>query len=163
MLSIKSTPYRLINRQLYNMGIDEVLWICALECEREALIIESHNGGASGHYQGETATWKIMQEVIWWPTLLFDRQQYVQKCDICQRIGHLLRKHQIYFHAVTPSLPFKIWSINFVSSFPKIGKRTREIYIVTTGKYLTKWENVELAGSCSKEIREKIVYENIVT
>jgi hypothetical protein len=47
--------------------------------------------------------------------------------------------------------------------FPKRAKRTGVKYIITTIKYLTKWEEVELVKNCTKETMAKFIYENIVT
>ena len=64
---------------------------------------------------------------------------------------------------VNPSLTFETWEIDFVGPFPKQGKRTRVRYIITTVEYVTKWVEAEPVPSCTKEVVEKFIYENIIT
>jgi hypothetical protein len=52
---------------------------------------------------------------------------------------------------------------DFVRHFPQREKTTVAKYIITAFKYVTKWEEVELVNSCTKEVATKFIYENIIT
>jgi hypothetical protein len=66
-------------------------------------------------------------------------------------------------HSINPSLQFEISAIDFVGPFPKGAKSMGIKYIITTVKYLTKWEEVEPVDNCTKVTTTKFIYENIVT
>jgi hypothetical protein len=87
----------------------------------------------------------------------------INKCDKCQRLGRSLRRDEIPLVSINPSLPFKIWAIDFIGPFPKKGKRTSVRCITTTIKYLTKWAKAEPIKTCTKEVVAKFIYQNIIT
>ena len=67
------------------------------------------------------------------------------------------------FLPINPSLTFETWAIDFISPFPKQGKRIGGRYIITTVEYVTKWVEVEPIPSCTIEVAAKFIYENIIT
>ena len=72
-------------------------------------------------------------------------------------------KNEIPLHSVNLILPFEIWVIDFVGPFPKRVKRSGEKYIITTIKYLTKWEKEKPVENYTNETTTKFIYENILT
>jgi len=85
------------------------------------------------------------------------------KYDKCQMMGRPLRKDEMTLHLVHPSLPFKIYVIDFIGPFPKGGKSIGVGYIIIIVKYLNKWIEVEPVDTCTKEDETKFIYENIIT
>ena len=57
---MKVMPYTLINRFLYNLGLDETLWRCVLEHEWQDIIDEAHRGPVGGHNFKKKSTINIM-------------------------------------------------------------------------------------------------------
>ena len=64
---------------------------------------------------------------------------------------------------VNPSLTFEPWAIDFIGPFPIPGKRSGARYIITAVEYVTKWAEAEPVDTCSSEIDDKFIYENIIT
>ena len=87
MLTMKATPFTLINGTLYKLGLDDVLCRCVLEHGRHEIIQEEHAGAAGGHFQVNTTIRKILQSGLWWPTINKDCKNKIDQCDACQRIG----------------------------------------------------------------------------
>jgi hypothetical protein len=92
ILTLKKTPFTLMNGYLYKLGIDNILWICALEHEREEIINEAHSSPVGGHFQADTTTIKILLAGLWWLTLHKDYWDKINKCDKCQWMGWSLGK-----------------------------------------------------------------------
>jgi hypothetical protein len=69
VLSLKATPFTIINVYLYKMRHDDVLRRCALEHEREYIINEAHVGPVRGHFQANMTTQNILQAGLWWLNL----------------------------------------------------------------------------------------------
>jgi hypothetical protein len=132
------SPFTLMNEYLYKLGLDNIFRRCALEHERKDIINEAHVGLAGGHFQSNTTAKKILQADLWWLTLHKYCREHINKCDKCHRIVRPLSKNEIHLHLINPSLPFEIWAIDFVGPFPRREKRSREKYIITGVKYLTK-------------------------
>ena len=90
ILSMKATPYSLINGFLYKMGLEKILIRCVLEHERNNIMYEAHYGLGGGHFQADTTAKKIQKLGLWWPTLHKDCKKFVSQCDRCQRLGQPL-------------------------------------------------------------------------
>jgi hypothetical protein len=72
-------------------------------------------------------------------------------------------KNEMPLSSVNPNRAFEIWVIDFVGPFPQRERRTSAKYIIIFLEYVTKWEEVELVESCTKEVAEKFIYDNIIT
>jgi hypothetical protein len=66
ILAMKVVPFTLINGYLYKLGLDNILWRCALEHEWEDIISEAHTGPTGGNFQVDMTTRKILQDGLWW-------------------------------------------------------------------------------------------------
>ena len=87
ILTIKVSPYTLINGNLYKLGLDDILRRCALKDEIQDIIQEAHSGAAGGHFSVETTIKKILQVGLWWPSINKDCKGRIPQCDACQRLG----------------------------------------------------------------------------
>ena len=81
ILTIKSTPFTLINETLYKLVLDDILCQCALEHERHDIIQEAHSGATSGHFLVETTIKKIIQSGMWCPSINKDCKNKIAQCD----------------------------------------------------------------------------------
>ena len=77
ILAMKVAPYSLINGFLYKMGLDNILWRCLLEHERDNIMHEEHYGLTEGHFQVDITAKKIQQSGLWWLTLYKDCKKFV--------------------------------------------------------------------------------------
>ena len=107
ILTIKATPYTLINGNLYKLGLDDILRLCALEHERQDIIQEAHSGAVGGHFSVETTIKKILQAGLWWPSITKDYKDKIAQCDACQRLGRPLPKNEMPLLPINPSLAFE--------------------------------------------------------
>ena len=83
-LVIRAAYFHLIIEQIYNMGPDEILRQYVLPDEKERILVEEHDRVAGGHYGSHVTTKKILQDILWWPTLHSDVEDYQKSCDSCQ-------------------------------------------------------------------------------
>jgi len=79
----RSTDYQLNTRQLYKLGLDNILRRCVLDHEIHDILWECHNGVAGGHVGGKTTTHKVLLAGHWWETLFKDEKEYARSCDVC--------------------------------------------------------------------------------
>ena len=58
---------------------------------------------------------------------------------------------------------FEKWAIDFVGPINPLGKRLGSRYIITTTKYLTRWEEVALLKDCNIDTTTHFLFEKVIT
>jgi hypothetical protein len=61
-------------------------------------------------------------------------------CDVFQRIGKPSRKDEIPLRLQVTLQVFDNWAIDFVGLINPLTRRSGDRYIITTKKYLTRWD-----------------------
>ena len=82
LLVVKALDFQLIARQLYKIGLDEILRRFVLPHEHEEILEEAHVGYVDGHYRGRAIVREVLCTWLWWPTFHNDVTCYAQSCDI---------------------------------------------------------------------------------
>lgn len=138
-LVVKAIAYQLIVGQFYNLGVNDILRRCILKHEREEVMKDAHEGTTEGHYVGKLTTHKIMQVVLWWPTIFRDTKDYCDNYDVCQRVGKTSRRDEMPLNMKITLQPFDKWDIDFIRPINPLARRSDVTYIITTIDYLTRW------------------------
>ena len=66
---MKVASYTLIKKNLYRLGVDDILHRCVLDHEKVGIMEEAHSGLAGEHFQVDTTSRKILQAGLWWPKM----------------------------------------------------------------------------------------------
>ena len=74
---------------------DSLIRRCIPQDEVQDVLRRCHSLDVGGHFGALKIASKVLQSGFWWPTLFKDAREFVLKCDRCQRIGNLTRKHEI--------------------------------------------------------------------
>jgi hypothetical protein len=67
-----SVDYQLISKQLYNLGIDDILHHCVIEHECNSISYESHEGIVGSQNSSKDIVCKVLHIGIWWASLFAD-------------------------------------------------------------------------------------------
>ena len=116
---------------------------------RTVLLTENHDRPMSGHF-GRDRTLDLLKRKWYWRGMSKDVEEYVQRCDRCQKIKSG-RSILPALQPIVPSRPWAVVTLDFVGSFFPAVNTSHTECLVMVDKF-TKM--VYLAG-CKKEIGVK--------
>lgn len=90
-LKLQAIKYVIVKCQLYRLNLDCILLKCVDESQAEKLLKDMHGGICGGHYMGKTTAHKILRAGFWWPTIFKAAENWVRRCDACQRFAGKLK------------------------------------------------------------------------
>ena len=73
-----------------------------------------HDGTCGGHFSEKRASYKVLHQGYYWPTLFKDAAKYVQGCDSCQQMGRLTAADEMPLQTQVQIEPFEKWGLDFV-------------------------------------------------
>ena len=136
---------------LFKRGVVMIIRRCVPESEQGNFLQECHASSYGGHFVGDKTAYKILQSGFYWPTIFKDCFEWVKLCDQCQRMGNIIKRHEMPLHGILVMQLFDVWGIDFMGPFPySFGN----IYILLTVDYVSKW--VE-ATACPKNDAKTVV------
>jgi len=80
---------------LFKVSTDGLIRRCVAGVEANKIMWHCHNSAHGGHHSGERTAAKILQSGFWWPTLFKDCQDFVKRCDKCQRTGNISKRNEM--------------------------------------------------------------------
>ena len=97
----------------------------------------------------------------WWLSMQKEAQEYVKKCDQCQRFAPNIHQPRGVLNPLSSLWPFAQWGLDIVGPFPKtVGNRR---WLLVGIDYFTKWVEAEpLSNNRDLDVK-KCVWKNIVT
>nr|XP_017225332.1 PREDICTED: uncharacterized protein LOC108201552 [Daucus carota subsp. sativus] len=147
-------------------NVDEArkLQVRALKClrpdeAREALR-EVHEGVCGQHLGGRALAHKVTRLGFYWPDMLKHAQDYVKRCDRCQRFAPIVRQPPEMLTSVNTPIPFAMWGMDILGPFPLASAQRK--FLLVAIDYFTKWiEAKPLAKITTKQVAQ-FVWENII-
>ena len=90
-----------------------------------------------------------------------EAQEYVKKCDQCQRFAPNIHQPGGILNPLSSPLPFAQWGLDIVGSFPKaVGNKK---YLLVGTYYFTKWVEAEPLANIRDVDAKRFIWKNIVT
>ncbi|KAG7585701.1 Integrase catalytic core [Arabidopsis thaliana x Arabidopsis arenosa] len=116
--------------------------------EVEGILLHCHGSTYGGHFATFKTVSKVLQAGFWWPTMFKDAQQFISRCDSCQRKGNISRRNEMPQNPILEVEIFDVWGIDFMGPFPSsYGNK----YILVAVDYVSKW--VEAIASPTNDSR----------
>ena len=88
-------------------------------------------------------------------------QEYVKKCDQCQRFSLNIHLLGGVLNPLSNPWPFAQWSLDIVRPFPKAIRNKRWLLVGTN--YLTKWVETKPLANIRDMDAKRFIWKNIVT
>ena len=98
-------------------------------------------GVCGSHTGGRSLSYRAITQGYWWPGMQKEAQEYVKKCDQCQRFAPNIHQSGGVLNPLSSPWPFAQWGLDIVGPFPKaIGNKK---YLLVCMDYFTKWVKAE--------------------
>ena len=75
------------DQKLYKRTFSRPYLLCIHLETSELLLEELHEGTCRSHTGGRSLSHKALTQGYWWPNMQIEAQEYVKKCDQCQRFA----------------------------------------------------------------------------
>ena len=75
------------DRKLYKRSFSGPYLLCVHPEASESLLEELHEGVYGSHTGGRSLSHRAITQGYWWPGIQKEAQEYVKKCDQCQRFS----------------------------------------------------------------------------
>ncbi|KAF8105296.1 hypothetical protein N665_0159s0001 [Sinapis alba] len=121
---------------LYILCRDQLYRRVVAEEEVEGILTHCHGSSYGGHFATFKTVAKVLQAGFWWPHMFKDTQDFVSRCDSCQRRGNITKRNEMPQNPILEVEVFDVWGIDFMGPFPSsFGNE----YILVAVDYVSKW------------------------
>ena len=121
------------DRKLYKRSFFGPYLLCVHPEASESLLEELHEGVCGSHTGGRPL--KALTQGYWWPNMQKEAQEYVKKCDQCQRFAPNIHHPGGMLNPLSSPWPFAQWGLDIVGPFPKaVGNKK---YLLVCTDYFT--------------------------
>ena len=129
------------DRKLYKRSFSSPYLLYVHPEESESLLEELHEGVCGSHIGGRSLSHWAITQGYWWPGMQKEAQEYVKKCDQCQRFAPNIHQPGGVLNPLFSPWPFAQWGLDIVGPFPKaVGNKK---YLLVCTDYFTKWIETE--------------------
>ena len=90
-----------------------------------------------------------------------EAQEYVKKCDQCQRFAPNIHQPGGILNPLSSPWPFAQWGLDIVGHFPKAAGNKK--FMLVNTDYFTKWVEAEPFANIKDADAKKFIWKNIVT
>ncbi|KAL5556441.1 hypothetical protein UlMin_038677 [Ulmus minor] len=84
---MRAARYTYLAGQLYKRGFSNPLLKCVTANQGLYVMREIHEGVCGNHAGKRSLLHKIVRQGYYWPSMVKDTEQYVKRCDACQRFS----------------------------------------------------------------------------
>ena len=124
------------DRKLYKRYFSGPYLLCVHPETSESLLEELHEGVCGSHIGGRSLSHRALTQGYWWPNMQKEVQEYVKKCDQCQRFVRNIHQLGGVLNPFSSPWPFSQWGLDIVRLFPKaVGNKK---YLIVCTNYFTK-------------------------
>ncbi|GJZ11128.1 reverse transcriptase domain-containing protein [Tanacetum coccineum] len=120
----------------FKLFADNIMRRCVAGSETLKILAHCHSGPTSGHHSANVTTKKVYESGFYWPSVFKDANEYVRRCDACQRPGNISSRNEMPQNNIQVCEVFDVWGLDFMGPFPE--SRGNK-YILVVVDYVSKW------------------------
>src|SRR4051812_20870396 len=91
---------------------------CLRPEEAELALLEIHEGMCGNHAGARTLVHKAVRQGYYWPSILQEARDLVQKCLKCQKFSSFTHTKATELIPIVNPIPFAQWGIDLIGKFP---------------------------------------------
>ncbi|GKB58402.1 putative nucleotidyltransferase, ribonuclease H, partial [Tanacetum coccineum] len=119
----------------FKLCADNIMRRCVAGSETLEILAHCHSGPTGGHHSATVAK-KVSESGFYWPSVFKDANEYVRRCDACQRSGNISLWNEMPQNNIQLCEVFDVWGLDFMGPFPQ--SRGNK-YILVAVDYVSKW------------------------
>ncbi|XP_050242344.1 uncharacterized protein LOC126691335 [Quercus robur] len=124
------------DKKLYKRSFFGPYLLCVHPEMLESLLEELHEGICGSHTGRRSLSHRAITQGYWWSNMQKEVQEYVRKCDRCQRFAPNIHQPGGILNPLSNAWPFAQWGLDIVGRFPKtLGNKK---YLLVGTDYFTK-------------------------
>ena len=147
--------------KLYKCSFSRPHLLCVHPDATELILEELHEGICGSHTGGRSLSHRAITQGYWWLNMQKEAQEYVKKCDQCQRFTPNIHQQGGNLNPLSSPWPFVQWGLDILGPFPKATGNKRFLLVGTD--YFTKWVETEALANIRDVDAKKFIWKNIVT
>ena len=94
------------DKKLYKCSFSRPYLLCVHLDALESLLEELHEGICESHTEGRSLSHRAITQGYWWPDMQKKAQEYVRKCDQCQRFAPNIHQPRGVLNPLSSPWPF---------------------------------------------------------
>ena len=149
------------DQQLYKRSFFGPYLLCIHPEVVELLLEELHEGIYGSHTRGGSLSHRALTQGYWWPNMQKEAQEYMKKCDQCQRFAPNIHQPGGVVNSLSSPWPFAQWGLDIVGPFPKAARNKR--YLLVGTDYFTKWVEAEPLANIRDADAKNLIWKKIIT
>ncbi|GKB00235.1 reverse transcriptase domain-containing protein [Tanacetum coccineum] len=68
---------------------------CVAGSETLKILAHCHSGPTGGHHSANITIKRVYESIFYWPNVFKDANEYVRRCDVCQRSGNISLRNEM--------------------------------------------------------------------
>ena len=136
-LYVQTTHFTLIKDLLYRRSFREPHLRCLSKLEAKYVLAELYESVYRNHPGERTLAHHAYMQGYYWPTMKQNAENYVKRCDWCQRHAPIPHVPFEALNPVTSPWPFAQWGIDIICPLPVA--ITQKKFLLIAIDYFSKW------------------------
>ncbi|GJR41395.1 reverse transcriptase domain-containing protein [Tanacetum coccineum] len=120
----------------FKLFTDNIMRRCVARIETLEILAHCHSGPTGGHHSANVTAKKVYESGFYWPSVFKDANEYVRRCDACQRSGNISSRNEMPQNNIHVCEVFDVWGLDFMGPFPQYKGNK---YILVVVDYVSKW------------------------
>ncbi|GKB42846.1 reverse transcriptase domain-containing protein [Tanacetum coccineum] len=121
-------------------------------CETLKILAHCHLRPTGGHHSASVTAKKVYESGFYWPSVFKYANEYVRRCDACQRLGNISSRNEMPQNNIQVCEVFDVWGLDFMGPFPesrdfKVGDQVllyNSHLKMYPGKLKSKWSDPDI-------------------
>ena len=119
------------DQKLYKCSFSRPYLLCIHLEVSELLLEELHKEICGSHTRGKSSSHRAFTQGYWWPNMQKKAQEYVKKCDQCQRFAPNIHQPGGVLNPLSIPWSFTQWGLDIIRPFPKAAGNKRWLLVGT--------------------------------